>query len=152
MNKELKYFIPSARYSPAFQLKRWDGTISFCDIGGRTYLNLIDRLLPIIIKAGYEVEINDARQAYDFSFETITENFHSESGKTWPAGHVNEGKPIVLRDYQVEIINGFLSNMQGIQVASTGSGKCLEKDTKIDIYIDEENPFYQFLLQKGNCS
>ena len=36
-----------------------------------------------------------------------------------------EGQPIVLRDYQVEIINNFLKNPQCIQEVATGAGKTI---------------------------
>ncbi len=29
------------------------------------------------------------------------------AGTLWPKGHPQEGEPIVLRDYQVEIINNY---------------------------------------------
>ena len=43
----VKYFLPYAYHMPAYKLGRWDGCVRFCDIGGRTYLNLLDQLLPI---------------------------------------------------------------------------------------------------------
>ena len=44
---------------------------------------------------------------------------------TWPKGHPAEGKPIELRDYQVEILNNFLANPQSIQEVATGAGKTI---------------------------
>ena len=49
---KLKFFIPHARHTPAYRLGRWDGTVSFCDIGGRSYINLITDLIPIIQQSG----------------------------------------------------------------------------------------------------
>jgi superfamily II DNA or RNA helicase len=43
----------------------------------------------------------------------------------WPKGHVAEGQPIVLRDYQVEVINNFLGNPQSLQEVATGAGKTI---------------------------
>ena len=43
----------------------------------------------------------------------------------WPAKHPMAGQPIVLRDYQVEIINKFLENPQCLQEIATGAGKTL---------------------------
>jgi superfamily II DNA or RNA helicase len=43
----------------------------------------------------------------------------------WPKGHEREGQPIVLRDYQVEIVNNFLENPQCLQEVATGAGKTL---------------------------
>lgn len=121
--KELSYFLPYARHTPAFKLGRWDGMTHYCDIGGRTYINLLDRLLPIVENAGYEIELADHRDFKQFTFEKVTENSYSHV--VWPKGHVYEGEPIILRDYQVEITNKFLANQQGVQEISTGAGKTL---------------------------
>jgi superfamily II DNA or RNA helicase len=43
----------------------------------------------------------------------------------WGEGHPLAGQPIKLRDYQVEIINNFLTNPQSIQEVATGAGKTI---------------------------
>ena len=43
----------------------------------------------------------------------------------WPKGHEREGQPVVLRDYQIEIVNNFLENPQSLQEVATGAGKTL---------------------------
>lgn len=121
--KELSYFLPYARHTPAFKLGRWDGMIRYCDVGGRSYINLLDRLLPIVEDAGYEIELNDHRDFRQFTFEKVTEDSYSHV--VWPKGHICEGEPIILRDYQVKITNKFLANQQGVQEISTGAGKTL---------------------------
>jgi superfamily II DNA or RNA helicase len=40
-------------------------------------------------------------------------------------GHPAAGKPVLLRDYQIEIVNNFLKNPQCIQEIATGAGKTL---------------------------
>jgi superfamily II DNA or RNA helicase len=119
----VKYFLPSARYSAAYRMGRWDGTTSFCTLGGKTYLNILDRLLPVLQSHGYELEIDDQRAFHDMSFPTIDENYLSNL--TWPAGHRFAGQPIQLRDYQAEAINTFLSNPQGVNVLPTSAGKTI---------------------------
>jgi len=121
--EELSFFLPYARHTPAFKLGRWDGKIRYCDVGGRSYINLLDRLLPIVTDAGYEIELDDKRDKTQFTFEKV--HAHSYSHLTWPEGHECAGEPIVLRDYQVELINVFLANPQGVQCISTGAGKTL---------------------------
>ena len=123
MSNELSYMLPYAYHLPSVKLGRWDGKVKFCDIGARTYLNLLDKLLPIVQDAGYEIELADNRVPYVFEFEKVDANTFAH--KTWPAGHVCAGEPIVLRDYQIEIINEFLANPQGIQEVVTGAGKTL---------------------------
>lgn len=119
----VKYFQPGARYSAAFKLGRWDGTKSFCTLGGRTYLNLLDKMLPVITEHGFEVELEDNRLPYDISLGSVDASYHAP--KVWPKGHEREGQPVVLRDYQVELVNTYVENLQCIQQIATGAGKTL---------------------------
>ena len=120
---EVSFFLPYARHTPAFKLGRWDGKVRFCDIGGRTYINLLDRLLPIVQNQGYDIELVDNRIPRQFEFEAVKEDSYSHV--IWPDSHNCEGEAITLWDYQVEIINKFLENPQGVQEISTGAGKTL---------------------------
>lgn len=123
LEKKFKFFQQHARYTPAYKLGRWDGCVSFFSVGGRTFLNLLDQILPDIIDAGYTIEINDSRTPHQFTFPEITEDFHG--GKVWPEGHTHAGKPITLRDYQVSAIKDFTQNLQSIGCISTGAGKTI---------------------------
>lgn len=123
VNDKLKFFVPYARHMPAFKLGRWDGKVSFATVGGATYLNLLERVLPIVIDAGYDIEIDDKRPTYNFDFPEVTEELLADT--LWPKGHPAEGQPIMLRDYQVEAIKRYLDNPQSIQSISTGAGKTL---------------------------
>lgn len=119
----LKFFVPSAKYSPKYKLGRWDGTVSYATIGGNTYLNLLENVLPIIYDSGYEIEIQDFRKKYNFNFKEIDKNLFSN--KVWPKNHPYEYQNIYLRDHQVSIINTYLKNLQSIQEIPTGAGKTL---------------------------
>ena len=123
ISDKLKFFLPYAFHLPAYKLGRWDGNIRFCDIGGRTYLNLLDRILPVIEDQDYEIDIEDNRAVHDFKFEKIDESLHFK--KAWGPKHPQAGQPIVLRDYQVETINKFLENPQCLQEIATGAGKTI---------------------------
>ena len=126
---ELKYELPYARHMPAYKLGRWDGTKTFFGIGGNGYLVHLDRILPIIESNGYDIEVEDERQHQDLKFEKITENYWADQGKTWPEGHRDVGKPIILRDYQYDVVNKFLKNPQSLQEVATGAGKTLTTAT-----------------------
>jgi superfamily II DNA or RNA helicase len=124
MVESLEFMLPYARHTPAFKLGRWNGKMSFCDIGARSYLNLLDILLPIVQAHGYEVEIEDLRKStHSFEFEEVEEDSYAHI--MWPKGHTKEGQPITLRDHQTEVINSYLNNITGINIAPTGSGKTL---------------------------
>ena len=120
---KLKFFLPHAFHMPAYKLGRWDGTVRVCDVGGRTFLNLLDDVLPVIIEQGYEIVIDDRRENELMEFEHVTENFWD--GVVWPEGHINAGEPIMLRDYQVDVINQFISAPQCLQEIATGAGKTI---------------------------
>jgi superfamily II DNA or RNA helicase len=121
--QSVEFFLPAAKYSPAYKLGRWNGMMSYCDIGARSYLNLLDTLLPVLDKEGYEIEVDDKRDECNLSFTKVDENSYSHI--TWPKGHQLDGQPIVLKEHQVEVINAFFSEAQGITVAPTGSGKTI---------------------------
>ena len=120
---KLKFFLPYAYHVPAYKLGRWDGTVQFFSMGGSTYINLLDEILPILQSDGYEVDVDDHRQDWDLELEPVVEDTFSNT--LWPKGHPVEGEPIMLRDYQVEIINQFLDTPQCVQEIATGAGKTL---------------------------
>tara|TARA_B100001093_G_C26836623_1_gene1018623 strand:+ start:291 stop:1748 length:1458 start_codon:yes stop_codon:yes gene_type:complete len=123
ISEETKYFLPYAYHMPAYKLGRWDGCVRFCDIGGRTYMNLLDRLLPIVTKEGYNVDVVDHRSSWNFNFDHVESTSYDDV--SWPPKHPAAGLPIILRDYQVEVINKFLDNPQCLQQVATGAGKTL---------------------------
>ena len=119
-----KYDVPYARYLPAVRLGRWDGKVSYFQIGGSTYVNLLPEIIPILEDFNYDIELDDQRDyATTFDFEQVTEN--SFSHHTWPKTHPRAGDPVQLRDYQVEIVNNFLANPQCLQEVATGAGKTI---------------------------
>jgi len=122
--KAFKYDVPYARYLPAVRLGRWDGKVSYFQLGGSTYTNLLPEILPILEKFDYDIELDDQRDyKTSFDFVEVTENSYAD--RTWPKGHPQQGQPIMLRDYQVEIINNFLTNPQCLQEVATGAGKTI---------------------------
>ena len=121
---KFKYDIPYARYLPAVRLGRWDGKASFFQLGGSTYVNLLPEIIPILEQYNYDIELDDQRDyTTTFEFDLIKED--SFADKTWPKGHPNAGDPVMLRDYQVEIVNNFLKNPQCLQEVATGAGKTI---------------------------
>ena len=119
---KFKYDVPYARYLPAVRLGRWDGKVSFFQLGGSTYVNLLPEILPVLEEYNYDIELDDQRDyRTTFDFEPVKEDTFAEY--SWPKGHPQVGEPVALRDYQIEIINNFLANPQCIQEVATGAGK-----------------------------
>jgi len=120
---KFKYELPYARHLPAVRLGRWDGKVAYFSLGGTTYVNLLPDIIEWLADRNWTFELEDKRPAHEFQFEQVDEE--SFSSILWPEGHVVAGQPIVLRDYQVEVINTFLENPMGIQEVATGAGKTI---------------------------
>jgi superfamily II DNA or RNA helicase len=127
---KFKYEDPTARYRPAYKLGRWDGKVSMFGLGGNGYLSQLERCLEILYNMHIEVEeVEDLRTTKKIEFTPVTETYWADQGKVWPKGHQQEGQPIMLRDYQVDAINKFLTNTQALQELATGAGKTITTAT-----------------------
>jgi len=126
-----KYDVPYARYLPAVRLGRWDGKVSYFQLGGSTYVNLLPEIIPILEKFNYDIDLDDQRDySTTFEFAQVTEDSYKHIA--WPPGHPAAGEAMKLRDYQVEIINNFLANPQCLQEVATGAGKTVMTATLSD--------------------
>ena len=122
--KKFEYEIPGARYLPSVKLGRWNGKVSFFSLGGSSYINLLTEIIPILERFDYDIQLEDLRPyTTTFNFSEVSED--SFSDKVWPKDHTLAGQPIMLRDYQVEIVNNFLANPQSLQEVATGAGKTI---------------------------
>ena len=145
--KRFEHDAPGARFLPSVRLGRWNGKVSNFSLGGSAYVNLLPDIIPYLERAGYDLVLEDLRDyLQSFSLKEVSENTFAE--KNWPKGHPLAGEPIILRDYQITIINLFLNNLQCVQEVATGAGKCLAGNTVLTIGIDENTPFGKFLINK----
>jgi hypothetical protein len=125
-----KYVDPTARYRPAYKLGRWDGSVSMFGLGGNGYLSQLEKCLEILTNMDIDIdELEDLRTTRKIEFTPVTETYWADQGKVWPKGHQQEGQPIMLRDYQVDAINTFLTNTQALQEIATGAGKTITTAT-----------------------
>ena len=122
--KMFEYEVPGARYLPAVRLGRWNGKVSYFSLAGSTYINLLEEILPVLDRAGYDIELDDTRD-YTTTFEFAEVSESTFAHKNWPKGHPKVGEPVELRDYQITIVNNFLKNPQSLQEIATGAGKTL---------------------------
>jgi len=92
---KMKIMVPYARHTPQFKMGRWDGKVPFATVGGGSYLNLLDEILPVLVANDYDIgsmEIEDRRIQPSFNFTEITDEFFADT--LWPKGHPNEDEPI----------------------------------------------------------
>lgn len=103
-------FKEGAQYSPAFQLRRWDGKIRFFDLNGKTYVKILDEILPFLINWNYEIHLEDHR----INPKQITDRIDEDIF----------GLPdFKLRPYQVKVVNELLEEGSGLSICATGAGK-----------------------------
>ena len=80
LSNRFKYEIPGARYQPSVRLGRWDGKVSFFQLGGSTYINLLPDVLSYLDSAGYDIEVEDLRSySTKFEFDVVTEDIFAGS-------------------------------------------------------------------------
>ena len=65
---KFKYDVPYARYLPAVRLGRWDGKVSYFQLGGSTYTNLLPDIVPVLEQYNYDIELDDQRE-YSITFD-----------------------------------------------------------------------------------
>lgn len=111
-------------FKPNYKLGRWDGYYRFVSQTGATNVYFIDKIVPMLVKWGYEIKVKDKRTAEFVDIEPVKEDIF---------GHVtNEhGDPYLLRWYQCEAINAVVQNGGGIMIAGTGAGKDQPLSSKI---------------------
>ena len=123
---KFKYIDPTARYRPAYQLGRWDGSVTLFGMGGNGYINQLPTILSVLEDSNYEIEeIQDLRTPLKLNFTKVTNTYWADQGKVWGSGHRFEGESIMLRDDQVEVVNRFIENPQSLQEVATGAGKTI---------------------------
>jgi hypothetical protein len=113
-------FVEGHRYIPAVKLGRWDGKKRFFQPTGKTYVRLLEDIVPDLIGFGYDPNIVDKRDHTPFPVKRAsTDQF----------GHIMgyRGKPLEVRQYQVDAVNQLVECGDGFLIAATG---CVDEDTE----------------------
>jgi superfamily II DNA or RNA helicase len=121
--KKLTFIPDYARHTQAYKLGRWNGEISFVTVGGSSFINLLEHLIPVVMEAGYHIEIDDKRKPFPVNFEPVDEDYLSDC--VWPEDHWMAGEPIILLDHQVRAVNTYLREKQCLMEICTAAGKTI---------------------------
>lgn len=116
------------RYHPKFKLGVWDGCINYFQATGRTYNFLIPEIVPILMRGGYKIKVEDLRSNNIIVPPPIDKDYFSHFN------HFKTGKPIELRQDQVDAVNSLIAEGNGICLASTGAGKTIMTAAVCDVY------------------
>ncbi len=117
LSEEFSVFAANHYFNPKFKLGQWDGRIKFFFKTGKTYVNLLDDLIPRVIALGYKIKLEDTRVIERVRPPDITETYFNKIIDP----RTNE--PWVVRDYQIELVNTLFEAGSGVAIAGTGAGK-----------------------------
>ena len=115
--EEYGIFATNYHFNPKFKLGSWDGKIRYFSKTGKTYVNLLEDILPRLIGLKYKVQIDDRRNGQFVHPPNIDENFFKDvkipdSEEFWK-----------FRNYQCDMVNTLLNDGGGVGIAGTGAGK-----------------------------
>lgn len=116
LSNEFSEYAPNHFFHPKYKMGVWDGKIRFFAKDGTCYINMLEDVIPRLVKYGYKPILNDKRiHSEQVELEPIDENYFCYCEI--------DGNPIILREYQVRAVNALLKSNGGILVASTAAGK-----------------------------
>ena len=112
------YEYPGARFTPQYKARLWDGKVRLYDQIRKTlYTGLLDYVEKFATECNYEINyVNQIKQRTDISLDAVSDF------ATWlnPMGH---GKPIEIRDYQLDAVHKALTDERVLLLSPTASGK-----------------------------
>ena len=142
--KALRFREKGYYHSPAYRQRRWDGYRNFFTLKtGQFLTGLLPEIKLALYKMKCEYDIVDTREPLEFALNKIDESF------LWDRKHE---KPVVLRDYQVDLTNQALKYKRGLIHAPTSAGKtavlisllkCLPPKTPVLVLVDTKELVHQ---------
>lgn len=120
-------FVEGHIFLPSVKLGRWDGKTRFFEKTGRTFIRILDEIIPHLVEMGYEIEIEDTRAIMKHPKTRASKDMFSDR-----EGY--GGKPIEVRPYQVDVINTLIDEGSGFAIAGTGAGKTLITAGLCEVY------------------
>ena len=112
------YEYPGARFTPQYRARLWDGKVRMYDMYRKSlYVGLLRYVQEFAERNKYELEyVNDVVTTAEITPQQVMDY------AKWlePMGH---GKPIEIRDYQVEAVTEAIRNERILLLSPTASGK-----------------------------
>ena len=126
------YEYPGARFTPQFKARLWDGKVRLFDQVRKTlYVGLVSYVEEFCVRNGYEVEYKTPVNTSNGITNELVQEFAE-----WLNPH-GRGKPIEIRDYQVEAVRTALDKERTLLLSPTASGKSFIIYTAMRWHIDQ---------------
>jgi superfamily II DNA or RNA helicase len=121
--------VKGAMYLPIVKLGRWDGKVRFFSKNGKTYVQLLEEIVPELELRGYQLELIDDRPPVYLKIPVIDKNYLADyQNPLYP------DQPLVLGDHQVDAVNAVTESNMGIVIGGTGAGKSIIAATLCNLY------------------
>ncbi len=112
------YEYPGARFTPQYRARLWDGKVRLYDQVRKTlYIGLLNYVEQFCERNNYQLNVNSEITT---SNGITAEEIYSYAKSLTPYGR---GKPIEIRDYQVEAVKTALDRERTLLLSPTASGK-----------------------------
>lgn len=145
MSEHFSFMVPGAKFHPKVRARIWDGIIKLLNMGNRTlYAGLYDKVLEFLSSRGYAYEL-EANGYYGLPGEIENVGFDTIQEFAKSLEICSQGKPIEVRDYQIDAVTKALQNKKILLQSPTSSGKSLILYLIIR-YLQEQNPDFRFLI------
>ena len=126
------YEYPGARFTPQYRARLWDGKVRLYDQVRKTlYVGLYNYVLEFCSRNNYEVEIKTPIVSDAGLSNTQIENF---ARSLEPHGR---GKPIEIRDYQIDAVTTAINKDRTLLLSPTASGKSFIIYTTMRWHLDK---------------
>lgn len=131
LSDKFAVYVEGYFFQPKYKLGAWDGKIRFFQATGKTYVRIIDRILPLVEHWGYEVELRDERKlwenpTYSGKITKVDEEGIAIAGEDLDIlgdVEIRPGKKFELRPYQLQCVQEAIDAGSGFIIAGTGAGK-----------------------------
>jgi adenylate kinase family enzyme len=145
MQEHFSFMVPGAKFHPKVRARIWDGMIKLLNMGNRTlYAGLHDKVIEFLNARQYEYAIKpNGYHGLPGELENIGPDQIEEFANS--LNICSAGKPIEVRDYQIDAVVRTLQNKRILLQSPTSSGKSLILYLTIR-YLLEQNPDYKFLI------
>lgn len=126
------YEYPGARFTPQYKARLWDGKVRLYDQIRKTlYVGLVGYVEEFCTRNGYAVEYKTPVTTTNNITPELVQEFAE-----WLNPH-GRGKPIEIRDYQIEAVQTALDKERTLLLSPTASGKSFIIYTAMRYHLNE---------------
>ncbi len=144
--KQFAVFVDGYFFMPSYRMGRFDGKIRFFDKTGKTYVRLLEKIIPYLETWGYDIDLLDSRAHVKQPKVDARITKVDAQGIAMAAEGLNimgdvylpNGQPFTLRPYQLQAVLSAVEHGSGFCIAGTGAGKCVSGCTQINIKCSPE--------------